>query len=60
MIAYYTPRQDLETGPKRSALSRDLFHGLTPEQFERIIPREESIAGINSTTRHNRFPKFRP
>jgi len=34
MIAYYTPKQQLETGPKRSALSRDLFHGLTPEQFD--------------------------
>src|ERR1700710_3105113 len=34
MIAYYTPKEELQTGPKRSALSRDLFHGLTPEQFD--------------------------
>jgi hypothetical protein len=34
MIAYYTPREELQTGPKRSALSRDMFHGLTPEQFD--------------------------
>jgi hypothetical protein len=34
MIAYYTPKEKLQTGPKRSALSRDLFHGLTPEQFD--------------------------
>jgi len=34
MIAYYTPKQELETAPKRSALSRDMFHGLTPEQFD--------------------------
>jgi hypothetical protein len=34
MIAYYTPKQELQTGPKRSGLSRDLFHGLTPEQFD--------------------------
>ena len=34
MIAYYTPKEELQTSPKRSALSRDLFHGLTPEQFD--------------------------
>lgn len=34
MIAYYTPKRELQAGPKRSALSRDMFHGLTPEQFD--------------------------
>jgi len=47
MIAYYTPRQDLETGPKRSALSRDLFHGLTPEQFD---DEAQSLAKVQAMT----------
>jgi len=47
MIAYYTPRQELETGPKRSALSRDLFHGLTPEQFD---DEAQSLAKVKAMT----------
>lgn len=38
MIAYYRPKQehqDVERAePRPSALSRELFHGLTPEQFD--------------------------
>jgi hypothetical protein len=38
MIAYYRPKQELhdveQPKAQRSALSRDLFHGLTPEQFD--------------------------
>ncbi|HEX4860574.1 MAG TPA: hypothetical protein VFV07_05020, partial [Rhizomicrobium sp.] len=38
MIAYYRPKHDPEDveqpQAQRSALSRDLFHGLTPEQFD--------------------------
>ena len=38
MIAYYRPKQesqDIERAePRTSALSRELFHGLTPEQFD--------------------------
>ncbi len=38
MIAYYRPKQELEdvsrAEPRPSALSRELFHGLTPEQFD--------------------------
>ncbi|HWA91506.1 MAG TPA: hypothetical protein VG889_15825 [Rhizomicrobium sp.] len=39
MIAYYRPKQeeqdDVRTAPPRtSGLSRELFHGLTPEQFD--------------------------
>jgi hypothetical protein len=38
MIAYYRPKQELQdvshAEPRPSALSRDLFHGLTPEQFD--------------------------
>jgi hypothetical protein len=35
MIAYYRPRQNDDAQPRRarSSLSRDLLHGLTPEQF---------------------------
>jgi hypothetical protein len=47
MIAYYTPRHELETGPKRSALSRDLFHGLTPEQFD---DEAQSLAKVQAMT----------
>src|ERR1700733_14958132 len=38
MIAYYRPKQELQdierAEPRPSALSRELFHGLTPEQFD--------------------------
>jgi hypothetical protein len=38
MIAYYRPKQESQdvsrAEPRPSALSRDLFHGLTPEQFD--------------------------
>ena len=36
MIAYYRPKQELEAAarPRRMALSNDLFHGLTPEEFD--------------------------
>lgn len=38
MIAYYRPKQELQdverAEPRTSALSRELFHGLTPEQFD--------------------------
>ena len=39
MIAYYRPKHDLQDDvrtapPQTSALSRELFHGLTPEQFD--------------------------
>ena len=37
MIAYYRPKQELEDdkpAPRRRALSSELFHGLTPEQFD--------------------------
>jgi hypothetical protein len=39
MIAYYRPKQELQDDihtapPRTSALSRELFHGLTPEQFD--------------------------
>lgn len=47
MIAYYTPKEQLETGPKRSALSRDLFHGLTPEQFD---DEAQSLAKVQAMT----------
>jgi hypothetical protein len=47
MIAYYTPKQQLEAGPKRSALSRDLFHGLTPEQFD---DEAQSLAKVEAMT----------
>lgn len=47
MIAYYTPKEELQTGPKRSALSRDLFHGLTPEQFDEEA---QSLAKVQAMT----------
>ncbi len=36
MIAYYRPKQESQerAEPRPSALSRELFHGLTPEQFD--------------------------
>ena len=37
MIAYYRPKTDpadMQPQPRRSALSSELFHGLTPEQFD--------------------------
>jgi len=38
MIAYFRPKQELQDverpDPRPSALSRELFHGLTPEQFD--------------------------
>ena len=38
MIAYFRPKQELQDierpEPRPSALSRELFHGLTPEQFD--------------------------
>jgi hypothetical protein len=39
MIAYYRPKQELQSEvrtapPRTSGLSRELFHGLTPEQFD--------------------------
>ena len=37
MIAYYRPKTDpadAQPQPRRSALSSELFHGLTPEQFD--------------------------
>jgi hypothetical protein len=47
MIAYYTPKEELQIGPKRSALSRDLFHGLTPEQFDEEA---QSLAKVQAMT----------
>ncbi len=47
MIAYYTPKERLQAGPPRSALSRDLFHGLTPEQFD---SEAQSLAKVQAMT----------
>ncbi len=38
MIAYYRPKEELQADgrpkPRRTGLSRDLLHGLTPEEFD--------------------------
>ena len=51
MIAYYRPKQELEDveqpQAQRSALSRDLFHGLTPEQFD---VEAKSLAKVQAMT----------
>lgn len=53
MIAYYRPKQDLqaddqaERKPQRSALSRELFHGMTPEEFD---VEAQSLAKVEAMT----------
>jgi hypothetical protein len=51
MIAYFRPKQDhddiAQPAAQRSALSRDLFHGLTPEQFD---VEAQALANVQAMT----------
>ncbi|SRR5579862_383275 len=55
MIAYYRPKQELEDveqpQAQRSALSRDLFHGLTPEQFDVEAKALSKVQAMTPTVR---------
>jgi hypothetical protein len=55
MIAYYRPKQELENveepQAQRSALSRDLFHGLTPEQFDVEAKALSKVQAMTPTVR---------
>ncbi len=55
MIAYFTPKQELQERPsenprrpsRRHALSADLFHGMTPEEFD---VEAQSLAKVEAMT----------
>lgn len=48
MIAYLTPKQELQDQkPRRSALSRELLHGMTPEEFD---VEAQSLAQVKAMT----------
>jgi len=48
MIAYLRSKQDLQDGrPRPQALSRELFHGLTPEEFD---VEAQSLAKVEAMT----------
>src|SRR6185312_6734073 len=54
MIAYYTPKDELQERPsetrrppRRHALSTELFHGMTPEEFD---VEAQSLAKVEAMT----------
>jgi hypothetical protein len=55
MIAYYRPKQNAEDTdappPKRKALSNELFHGLSPEDFDSEAQTLADMKGMTSTVR---------